>query len=90
MVSELFALGARKKGYGALDEAQRREWLLEELQLPRLLRSPFLNYSERHAKEMAILDTAAEMQQRYGKQALPNYIISKADSVSDMLEVALM
>ncbi|HEY5930372.1 MAG TPA: phosphoenolpyruvate carboxylase [Burkholderiales bacterium] len=90
VVSELFALGARKNGYGALDEALRRAWLLEELQLPRLLRSPFLTYSEGTLKEMAILDAAAEMQQRYGRQALPNYIISKADSVSDMLEVALM
>ncbi|HEX7810738.1 MAG TPA: phosphoenolpyruvate carboxylase [Burkholderiales bacterium] len=90
VVSELFALGARKNGYGALDEALRRAWLLEELQLPRLLRSPFLTYSEGTLKEMAILDAAAEMQHRYGKHALPNYIISKADSVSDLLEVALM
>ena len=90
VVSELFALGARKHGYGAMDEALRRAWLLEELQLPRLLRSPYLTYSEGTVKEMAILDAAAEMQRRYGKPALPNYIISKCDSVSDMLEVALM
>ena len=90
VVGELFALGARKQGYGALDEALRRAWLLEELQLPRLLRSPFLSYSADTVKEMAILDAAAQMQRRYGKQALPNYIISKADAVSDLLEVALM
>ncbi len=90
VVSELFASGARMSGYDKLNESQRREWLLEELRLPRLLRSPFLDYSEGTAKEMAILDAAAEMQRRYGKQALPNYIISKADGVSDLLEVALL
>ncbi len=90
VISELFALGARKPGYGALDEAQRRDWLLQELKLPRLLRSPYLQYGADVAKELAILDTAGQMHRRFGAQALPNYIISKADSVSDMLEVALL
>jgi phosphoenolpyruvate carboxylase len=90
VVAELFALGARKPGYAALDEPSRRAWLLDELQVPRLLRSPYLGYSGQTAEELAILDTAAEIQRRYGKQALPNYIISKADAVSDLLEVALM
>ena len=30
------------------------------------------------------------MHRRFGAQALPNYIISKADGVSDLLEVALL
>jgi phosphoenolpyruvate carboxylase len=90
VVAELFALGARREGYAALPEAERRAWLLEELRLPRLLRSPYLAYSEEVGKELAILDTAAEMHRRYGAEALPNYIISKADGVSDLLEVALL
>ena len=90
VVAELFALGARREGYAALPEAERRAWLLEELRLPRLLRSPYLAYGEEVGKELAILDTAAEMHRRYGAEALPNYIISKADGVSDLLEVALL
>jgi len=90
VVAELFALGARREGYAALPEAERRAWLLEELKLPRLLRSPYLAYSDEVGKELAILDTAADMHRRYGAEALPNYIISKADSVSDLLEVALL
>jgi len=39
---------------------------------------------------LAILDTAAQMHRRFGPQALPNYIISKTDSVSDLFEVALL
>jgi len=90
VVGELFSLGARKQGYTDLDENLRREWLLQELNLPRLLRSPYLKYSEDVAKELAILDTAGQMHRRFGAQALPNYIISKADGVSDLLEVALL
>jgi phosphoenolpyruvate carboxylase len=90
VVGELFSLGARKQGYADLDENLRRDWLLQELKLPRLLRSPYLKYSEDVAKELAILDTAGQMHRRFGAQALPNYIISKADGVSDLLEVALL
>ncbi|MEO8163780.1 MAG: phosphoenolpyruvate carboxylase [Betaproteobacteria bacterium] len=90
VIAELFALGARKPGYAELNEEQRRAWLLQELLLPRLLRSPYLEYSAEVAEELAILDTAGQMHRRFGAQAMPNYIISKADSVSDMLEVALL
>ena len=90
VISELFASGARRHGYAELDENQRCEWLQQELELPRLLRSPYLKYSDEVAKELAILDTAAQMHRRFGPQALPNYIISKTDSVSDLFEVALL
>ena len=40
--------------------------------------------------ELHIMLTAAEIHQRFGHAALPNAIISKTDSASDMLEVALM
>jgi phosphoenolpyruvate carboxylase len=90
VVNELFELGARMQGYAGLSESQRREWLLRELAIPRLLRSPYLKYSDEVAQELAILDAAGEMHRRFGAQALPNYVISKADSVSDLYEVALL
>ena len=90
IVSELFRLGARRGGYASIDEEERRRWLLAELEVPRLLRSPYLRYSEDTQRELAVLDTAAELQRRYGRDALPNYIISNANSVSDVLEVALL
>ncbi|HYN27792.1 MAG TPA: phosphoenolpyruvate carboxylase [Burkholderiales bacterium] len=90
VVAELFALGARRESYAALPEGERRTWLLEELRLPRLLRSPYLAYGEEVRKELDILDAAADMHRRYGAAALPNYIISKADGVSDLLEVGLL
>ena len=36
------------------------------------------------------MQTAAEIQRRFGAAALPNYIISKTDGVSDLLEIALL
>jgi len=90
VVAELFSLGAHRCGYEQLDEGQRRTWLLEELSVPRLLRSPFLSYSAETEKELRIIDTAAELQRRYGAQALPSYIISNSNGVSDVLEAALL
>ena len=65
--------------------------LLErELATPRPLVSPHLVYSPKTQSELAILRTAAELHALYGPAALPHYIISKAASVSDLLEVALL
>ncbi|MCW5624971.1 MAG: phosphoenolpyruvate carboxylase [Burkholderiales bacterium] len=90
LVSELFRLGARRGGYASIDEEEKRRWLLGELEMPRLLRSPFLEYSGDMQRELSILDTAAQLQGRFGRGALPNYIISNANAVSDLLEVALL
>ena len=57
---------------------------------PRPLRSPYLSYSELTQSELGILQAAAEIQRRFGRAALPNYVISKTDGVSDVLEVALL
>ncbi len=90
VVSELFARGAGRSGYAELPEQERRAWLLQELQLPRPLRSQFLDYSDTAVEEFNIIDTAAQLQRRFGKRALVNYIVSKTDGVSDLLEVALL
>lgn len=89
VVAELFAK-AGLEDYLALDEAGRRTVLLRELASARLLVTPYVDYSEDSAKELAIYRTAAEVQRKYGQAALPNYIISNAQSVSDLLEVAVL
>ena len=90
VIAELFEKGAGRTGYVSLPEAQRRAWLLEELAVPRPLRSPYLHYGDDTRKELAILDTAAELQRRFGAQALPSYIVSQTGDVSDLLEAALL
>ncbi|MDE1941924.1 MAG: phosphoenolpyruvate carboxylase [Betaproteobacteria bacterium] len=89
-VSELLHHAGTGIHYQALDEDQRIEILVRELGSPRLLRSPFAEYSELVQSELATFEMAALLHQRVGPQALPNYIISKTDSVSDILEVALI
>jgi phosphoenolpyruvate carboxylase len=77
-------------GYRDLDERRRIEVLAAELQSPRLLRSPFAEYSPRTRNELDILVAAAEGRQRFGARAVPNYVISHCESVSDLLEVGIL
>jgi len=90
VVAELFARGAGRDGYADLPEDERRRWLLDELATARPLRSRFVDYSAETRDEFAIFDVAAELHARYGRAVIQNYIISKTDSVSDLLEVALL
>ena len=89
-VGELFELNAPGTNYRALDEKARVARLLAELEVARPLASPYLAYSAETASELAILRAAAEAHHYYGKASVPNYVISKADGVSDILEAALL
>jgi phosphoenolpyruvate carboxylase len=90
VVAELLARTGEQARYLDLPEAARVELLLREIATTRPLKSPYLEYSPETGTELEILQTAAAIHSRYGQQALPNYIISKTDGVSDMLEVALL
>ena len=90
VIAELFTRGDGGIDYVRLPEAGKIELLLREIATPRPLKSPDLEYSEETARELGIFDAAATIHRRYGPQALPNYIISKTDGVSDLLEVALL
>ncbi len=90
VVGELLERAGAAAGYAALPEEERVALLLEELSGPRLLHSPHLAYSERTASELAIVAAAARIHSRYGAAAIPNYVISKCQSVSDLLEVAIL
>ena len=90
VVGELLQRARVVDDYAALAEAARVELLVRELGSPRPLHSRHLEYSERTRSELEILRVAADVQRRYGVEALPNYVISKCQSVSDLLEVALL
>jgi phosphoenolpyruvate carboxylase len=76
--------------YRALDESGRVALLVRELGNMRPLSSPHLSYGEETANELAMLNVTADAHRRYGPRSMPNYVISKADSVSDILEVAVL
>ena len=90
VVGELLASAGVAADYAAQDEAARVALLARELAQPRLLASPHLAYSPRVVSELAIVRAAADIHARYGAAALPNYVISKCQSASDLLEVAVL
>jgi phosphoenolpyruvate carboxylase len=90
VVGELLAKAGVEADYLGLAEPQRVEVLLRELSNPRLLRSPYRDYSPEATGELAVVDAAARLRGRFGPGAIANYVISKAASVSDLLEVGIM
>jgi phosphoenolpyruvate carboxylase len=90
VLAELFARARVEADYAALPEERKVELLLEELDKPRLLHSPYLTYSPQTESELAVLRAAREVRQRYGERAIRNYIISHTETVSDLLEVLLL
>ncbi|WP_319614506.1 phosphoenolpyruvate carboxylase [Acidiphilium acidophilum] len=89
-IAELLERAGTCAGYLALDEAGRVAVLLAELATSRPLVSRHIRYGAETTKELAIFDAAAMAHARYGARALRTAIISKAASVSDLLELAVL
>jgi phosphoenolpyruvate carboxylase len=90
VLTELLAGAGATPDYTALAEDERVALLSRELHSPRLLHSPYRPLSETAASELAILRKAADVHQAFGPDALRHYVISKCQSVSDLLEVAVL
>ncbi|MFN3984753.1 MAG: phosphoenolpyruvate carboxylase [Rhodocyclaceae bacterium] len=90
VVAELLATARPGVDYGALDEAARTELLVAELATPRLLASPHVQYSAETESELAIFRAARDAHRRFGIESVPNTIISKTASASDLLELAVL
>ncbi len=90
VVAELLARAGVHRDYGALAERERVALLVADLANPRLLDTPHIARSALLESELAILRGAADIHHRFGPEALPNYVISKCQSVSDLLEVAIL
>lgn len=90
VVAELLRDAQVCADYAALDEAQRLALLTRELCQPRPLRHAGWRGSELARHELAIFQTARELRDRFGDDALGSYIISHTETVSDLLEVWLL
>jgi phosphoenolpyruvate carboxylase len=90
VVAELLQVAAVAPDYQALTEPERVALLRRELSSERLLASPFARYSPETLSELSIVRAAAEAHQRYGAECIRFYIISKCESVSDLLEVNIL
>jgi phosphoenolpyruvate carboxylase len=89
VVAELLAR-AGCGDYLAMAEEDRVALLRRELTSSRVLTNPYLEYSEETRGELAIAHAAAAAHVQYGPQSITTYIISKCESVSDMLEVQIL
>ena len=90
VVADLLRGAGVETDYLARDEAARVALLRRELASPRPLSSPYAAYADETKSEMAIFTAAAAAKSRYGEDAIRQAIISKAASVSDLLEVYLL
>ena len=90
VVAELLKVAGVAPDYQALDEPDRVALLRRELASERLLASPFSSYSEETLSELSIVRAAAEAHQCYGPACITTYIVSKCESVSDLLEVHIL
>jgi phosphoenolpyruvate carboxylase len=90
VLAELLKTARVESDYGALDETRRRDLLLRLLNDARPLRVRGAEYSPLVRSELEIFETATEMRQRYGREALRHYIISHTEDASDLLEVLLL
>jgi phosphoenolpyruvate carboxylase len=89
-VGELLEVASLGTDYLQLGEEARIALLLAELETCRPLVSRHVDYSAETVKELEIFDAARTAHLRYGNRAARTAIISKTDSVSDMLELAVL
>ena len=89
-IAELLATARIERDYAKLSEPQRRELLVRLLGDARPLRVVGATYTEHATREIAIFETARQMRERYGAEAIRHYIISHTETVSDLLEVLLL
>ena len=90
VVGELLQWAGVCDDYAALDEAARVELLAGELTLRRPLVRPDAELSEDVRGELDVLLAAADQVALLGPRTIPNYVISMCESVSDVLEVAVL
>ncbi len=89
-VHELLAAVGATDDYENLPEEEKIALLSEELNNARPLIRPGYTYSEATAKELAIFRTAATIQSTHNPAALATAIVSNTQSVSDILELAIL
>jgi phosphoenolpyruvate carboxylase len=90
VVDEMLRIGGVCADYLGLPEAHRVEVLSAELGSARPLLGVGSAISQLADSELTILRQAADTLRTFGPNAIENYIISKCESVSDVLEVAVL
>jgi len=89
-VAELLNAVDRNIDYEELAESERVALLTTELRSGRPLLRPFWAYSDETSSEIEILKLVTRAHQQYGENSITTAIISNTQSVSDLLELAVL
>ncbi len=90
VIGELLAWAGVHPDYASLPEDERVELLARELGTRRPLVGDRARLSDLARGELGVVAAAARAVELYGKAAVPNYVISMCQSVSDILEAAVL
>jgi phosphoenolpyruvate carboxylase len=83
-------LGVLPKPYNELTDAEKVEWLVQELKTRRPLIPKEMDFSERAIETIQTFQVLRRLQQEFGVGICQTYIISMTDEASDVLEVLLL
>lgn len=89
-IAELLAWAGVHCDYASLGEDERVALLADELGTRRPLLGGGARLSEQTRGELDVMAAAARAVEMFGAHSVPNYIISMCQSVSDMLEAAVL
>lgn len=90
-VAELLASARVVDDYSNLSEEAKCYVLLKVLEEdPRILSATHVPKSEQLQKELAIFQAARELKDKLGEEVIKQHIISHSESVSDLLELAVL
>ncbi len=83
-------LGVLDRPYNDLSEAEKTEWLTNELKTRRPLIPGELSFSEKANEIISTFRMVRKLHQEFGPGICQSYIISMSHTASDLLEVALL
>jgi phosphoenolpyruvate carboxylase len=90
VLAELLSVARITPHYAKLDEAAKRDLLMQLLCDARPLRVMGHAYSAHALSEINIFEAARQSRTQFGTQSIRHYIISHTETVSDLLEVMLL
>ncbi len=78
------------KAYGDMDEDERVQWLVAELQTRRPLIHSSVVWEPATSETVSVFQMLHRLQEEFGSRICRTYVISMSHSVSDLLEVLLL
>ncbi|WP_320666844.1 phosphoenolpyruvate carboxylase [Prochlorococcus sp. MIT 1307] len=78
------------KAYGEMDEGERVQWLMQELQTRRPLIPSAITWSPTTSETISVFRMLHRLQEEFGSRICRTYVISMSHTVSDLLEVLLL